>query len=431
MFLMDIPWFILCCVPFMPMRKIERKTMAWRIFLVSLICSLIVFCALLLKRDDPLQLLNLLRLVMYLLMLLVFFRSFDVGWWKIIYVFLFEQAVATEVNLLAYLSTSHFFQQDHSLLENFRQPISAWLILLVVYPALWYFFRQHLRPAMQLLTEIQIRNLCVVPFLFFILCQIYGNLSNSIGLSSSHNALFSLLFCFIGVAAYVVTLTTTVSIVKSTRLELSVFAMEQQLARQSQRFDQLQQSIEQARSSRHDLRHHLAVLEKYTQEKDLDGLQEYLREYLSYLPKDNEQPFCQNFAIDVLARNYLSQAQEAGTELDIKIGLPQQLTIPDSQLCIVFGNIFENALHACRKQKTGKKIIRVRCVTEDNQLILAVDNSTDPMQRIDPGIGLSSVKAVVEKYNGTLDYQVTDGIFQTSVMMFIPPSKEVSSASSE
>lgn len=419
-FLVDIPWFVLCCVPFMPMRKIERRTMAWRIFLVSLVCYLIVFCAVLFKEGNPLQLLNWIRIIMYLPMLLVFFRSFEVGWWKILYVFFFEQAVATEVNLLAYLTTNHVFHQSSSLTTGLWLPLNVWLLLLIIYPALWVFFRRQIRPAMQLLSETQVRNLCSVPFLFFILCNLYGSFSKSIGITTFHNALFSLFFCFVGVAAYVVTLTTTVNIVKSTRLELSMLEMEQQLERQSQRFDQLRNSIEQARSSRHDLRHHLAVIEKYTEDEDLKGLQTYLTEYLSYLPKDNEQPYCQNFTIDVLARNYLSQAKEAGAELDIKIGLPQQLTIPDSQLCIVFGNIFENAVNACRRQKEGKKFIRVRCVTEDNQLVLAVDNSTDPMQRIEPGIGLSSVKAVVEKFNGTLDYQEGDGIFQTSVMMFIP-----------
>lgn len=102
--------------------------------------------------------------------------------------------------------------------------------------------------------------------------------------------------------------------------------------------------------------------------------------------------------------------------------MPRQVAIPDSQLCIVFGNIFENAVHACQQQTTGKKFVRVRCITEQEQLILTVDNSTDQPPPIIPGIGLSSVKAVVEKYRGTLTYQVTDGVFQTSVMMFIPQS---------
>ncbi|MGL9728549.1 sensor histidine kinase [Enterococcus sp. DIV0756] len=419
-FLMDIPWFVLCCVPFMPMRKIERKTMAWRIFLVSLACFLIVFSVTLLKEGNPLQLLNQVRIVMHGLMILVFFRSFDVGWWKILYIFFFEQGVASEVNLLAYLSTTQVFHQDSSLTESLWLPLNVWLILLLVYPVLWWFFRGPMRQAMQLLSETQIRSLCSVPFFFCILCTLYGIYSKSIGFTAFHNALFSLFFSLVGVAAYVVTLSTTVNIVKSTRLELSMMEMEQQLERQSQRFDQLKLSIEQARSSRHDLRHHIAVIERYTEDGDLKGLQAYLKEYLSYLPKENEQPYCQNFAIDVLAHNYLSQAKEAGAELDIKIGLPQRLTIPDSQLCIVFGNIFENALNACKRQKTGKRFIRVRCVTEDNQLVLAVDNSTEPLQRIEAGIGLSSVKAVVEKYNGTLEYQERDGIFQTSVMMFIP-----------
>lgn len=419
-FLLDIPWFVLCCVPFIPLRKIERRTMAWRILLVSILCFLIVFCGLLLTKGNPLRLVNTIRLLMYLPMLGMFFRSFKVGWWKILYVFFFEQAVATEVNLLAYLSTISIFHKATSLTESLWVPLNAWLILLVIYPILWLFFQRRLRPAMQLLTERQVRNLCAVPFLFFILCILYGNLSKYIGLNFVHNALFSLFFSFVGVAAYVVTLVNTVNIVESSRREMSLLAMEQQLEGQSQRFDQLNQSIEQARSARHDLRHHLAVIQKYVEMADVAGLKNYLEEYLSHLPQDKELPVCQNFAVDVLLRNYLSQAKQAGAEVDVKIGLPRQVAIPDSQLCIVFGNIFENAVHACQQQTTGKKFVRVRCITEQEQLILTVDNSTDQPPPVTPGIGLSSVKAVVEKYRGTLTYQVTDGVFQTSVMMFIP-----------
>lgn len=378
----------------------------------------------LLARGDPLRWLNAIRLLMYLPMLWMFFYSFHVGWWRILYVFFFEQAVATEVNLLAYLLTRSIFHSNSSVVESLWIPLNVWLILLVVYPVLWLFFQRRLRPAMQLLSENQVRNLCPIPILFFILCILYGILARGIGLTYAHNVLFSLFFCSIGVAAYLVTLINTVNVVQSSRIELNMLEMEQQLERQAQRFDQLNQTIEQARSARHDLRHHLAFIKKFIELEDFNGLKSYIEEYISLLPQEQELPVCQNFTIDVLLRNYLSQVKQAGAEVDIKIGLPRKLNIPDSQLCIAFGNIFENAAHACQQQPSGKKFVRIRCVTEENQLILVVDNSTDQQPPIIPGIGLSSVQAVVEKYNGTLETQIIDGVFQTSVMMFIPQAKE-------
>lgn len=58
-----------------------------------------------------------------------------------------------------------------------------------------------------------------------------------------------------------------------------------------------------------------------------------------------------------------------------------------------------------------KKFIRVRCQAEDIQMMITVVNLIFSMQRIEPGIGLNSVKAVAENFKGTLDYQAGDGIF--------------------
>lgn len=157
-----------------------------------------------------------------------------------------------------------------------------------------------------------------------------------------------------------------------------------------------------------------------SEEEHLAGLQNFLKAYHAYLPKDNESSYCQNFAIDVLARNYFSQAEEAGTELDIKIGLPQKISIPDAQLCLIFGKIFQHAVEACKQQKTGRKFIRVRCVTEKNQLVLAVDHSSHSLSRDGPKNDFAEVRAVVENYYGNFEYQVCDGVAQISLMLFIP-----------
>ena len=427
--LYDIPWFILCCVPFMPMRKIEVRTMAFRIAAISVGFFLFYIGLVLVMGGVYQQVVVLFRILLYPVMLVAFFRAFDVGWWKVLYVFFFEQAVATFVNLWAYFITYYVFQESTALTNGLWMAGSVWLVLIVVFPLMWWFFKQRLRPAMALLSDKQVRQLCIIPFFFFVTCVLYGNMSMFVDMDVFENLIFSGLFCLIGVAAYIVTLKSTVDVVEAGRMERSVLEMEQQLEKQSQRFSQLQQSIAQARSARHDLRHHLAIIERYTNAKDLDGLQGYLKEYLSYLPTENENPVCKNFAVDVLVRNYLQQAKTAGAELDIKINLPAKIAIPDSQLCIVFGNIFENAVHAIEQQQSGRKFIRVRCVTEERQLILTVDNSTEDLYaRITPGIGLSSVQAVVDMYEGTLIYEIKDGMFQTSVMMFMNDTSKITDA---
>lgn len=419
--LMDIPWFILCILPFMPLRKIEVKTMAWRIFIVALISYSILFIGTaLLMTNKNMLLLNIIHTVTYLPMLLIFHRSFDVGWSKIFYVFLFEQSIATEVNLLSYHVTLEIFHKRPSLIDNFWQLLSAYLLLLVIFPISWLFLKGPIRQAMVILTEKQVRTLCITPLVFFLMVNYYTVAFQQSSLSEGHRVLFSLFFTFIGVSAYSVNLVTTMDVVKKGRLELEVVSMEQQLMRQSDRFEQIKNSIAQTRRTRHDLRHHLTVMRTYLNEENYDGLKQYLDEYLTHMPQENEAAICRNFAVDVLVKNYLGIAREIGTRIDVKIDLPEKTGIPDSQLCIVFGNLVENALNACQEQQTGEKFIRIRCRTEGKQILLTIDNSTDDQEDIHPGIGLSSVEAVVERYQGTFNYSKQEGVFQTSLLLCIP-----------
>ncbi|MBO1307001.1 sensor histidine kinase [Enterococcus sp. 669A] len=413
------PWFILCCVPLMPHRKIEKKTMVLRIFLLCIFWFTCIFIGTWLNPQGGILLINVIGIGMYLPVMWMYYISFKVGIWKILYIFLFEHAAATQVNLAAFFICELVWKRSSSILEGPWLTICAWSILVVVYPLIWVFFKRVIRPAMQILSEKQVRRLAVVPFLFFLSNVVYGNISPLLNMAPWQRLLFSILFTLIGIGAYVVTLTTTLDVVKKSKLEMEVLTMEQQLEQQSQRFNQLQTSIKQTASARHDLRHHFAVIRDYNKEGDSAGLQEYLDEYLSYQPAE-EAPVCENFAVDVLVRNYLHQARDAGAELDIKIGLPRKIAVPDSQLSIIFGNLFENAVQACQRQTEGKKFIRVRCVTEEYQFILTVDNSMDPQPHFQPGIGLSSVQAVVDKYNGALVTEEKNGMFQASVMLFMP-----------
>lgn len=150
----------------------------------------------------------------------------------------------------------------------------------------------------------------------------------------------------------------------------------------------------------------------------------YLAEYRQNLPPENELQVCGNHIVDVLVRHYLQQAKEAGAEVDVKLDLPADTGIKDTDLTIVFGNLFENAVHSVVRQTSGRRFIFARCGIENNKLILTVDNSTEGKVydrkgiRQASGIGQNSVKAVADKYHGTVRFSQEGGIYRASVLLF-------------
>ena len=109
----------------------------------------------------------------------------------------------------------------------------------------------------------------------------------------------------------------------------------------------------------------------------------------------------------------------------------------DNDLCLVFGNLIENAIEACRRMdtldssdETPSRFIRLHAHVHYKTLIITMDNSFDghvtiqngkyrSSKRDDYGIGLSSIRSVAGKYDGNVAFEAADGIFQSSVYLQI------------
>lgn len=141
-------------------------------------------------------------------------------------------------------------------------------------------------------------------------------------------------------------------------------------------------------------------------------------------------PICRNYAVDVVVRYYLQQAMDVGAEIDVKLELPERVGIPDSDLTIIFGNLFENAVLAVVRQTGGKRFITARCILRNGMLILALDNSMEPEPgqsgRRQPykGVGQTSVEGVVQKYCGTVRFEAEKDIYRVSVLLYLNHREE-------
>jgi len=354
------------------------------------------------------------------LLLLVFRITFA----KALYSFLLLRAVYTA---LLYIVLNAFMLAHPGEYIGFDSTplytLAAVLVIVAVFPFLWRYFTGRLRTAFSELDEKTIRQLCIPPVLFFALDQCYSTIRNTLEYDSLQTAAIFVLMLGTGLATYYVNLRMAMESWQRARLESE---MENQLTLQAQHYMQLTETIEHTRAARHDLRHHLSVITAYVRKDDKTGLETYLDEYISGIPDESFVPYCGNHAVDAVARHYLTMAKDAGAKLDVRLQVPHDAGIPDSDLCIVFGNILENAAESCIGQESGQPFIHARCETIGCRMTFTVDNSGSESKGSKPdrykgeGIGLRSVQAVVEKYNGTLEFVRDREVYKTSVFLLIP-----------
>lgn len=189
----------------------------------------------------------------------------------------------------------------------------------------------------------------------------------------------------------------------------------------------------QIRRLRHDMNNHMTGLLGMIEE----GSREQAGEYLRFLLKDSMEGRTQdavhsgNPAVDAIVNDKYSQAQKEGIAFEANVFIPSDLPFQAGDLAIVFGNLLDNALEACRDPETEKPWISLEASYRKEVLMVTVNNSctmrkkdgkgrfsTTKKDRKNHGLGLLSVEQAVESYQGQLAVECQDGIFQSIAVMY-------------
>jgi signal transduction histidine kinase len=209
---------------------------------------------------------------------------------------------------------------------------------------------------------------------------------------------------------------------------------EQLLAMGREHYNRLAGHIEEAKRARHDLRHHLSVIQAYLEHENKEKLKEYVDQYQLTLPLESTILWCHNYTVNVIMQYYLDLAQIAGIDVDIQLALPKKTKIADADLCVIFGNLLENALEACQKQSSSRRYITIRADQVRDNVVITVDNSYEgDILKVDEvflsskhegtGIGVTSVQAVAKRYDGIANFECMKNIFKASIMLQVPQMK--------
>ena len=196
-----------------------------------------------------------------------------------------------------------------------------------------------------------------------------------------------------------------------------------QIAQAVREIEALRESQQKVKVYRHDLRHHMQYLSSCIGNGKIQQAQVYIQEICSEIEADKVTVFCENEAANLIFSAFVRRADNQGIPIKIEAVLSCVVPISESDLCVLLSNALENALHSCqkRKEKGLPAAIEVSAYEKKGKLFLQMINSCDTdisfMQGIpvtnNPGhgMGIRSICAIVERYNGIYDFSVKNGQF--------------------
>lgn len=179
---------------------------------------------------------------------------------------------------------------------------------------------------------------------------------------------------------------------------------------------------------RHDMRHHISLLQNLASEGHFEEIKEYLNSVRSDIEGITPKRFCENETVNLILSAFSSKAKQADIKLTIDAKLPDTLTISDTELCSLLSNALENAIHASTLiTDTSKRHIKLLLFSNNNKLCIDVRNryAIEPViyrgmpvsKEKGHGYGTKSMAHVVEKHKGVYQFSTKDSwfIFQAAI----------------
>lgn len=213
-----------------------------------------------------------------------------------------------------------------------------------------------------------------------------------------------------------------IALTSSQKIELETSSLMYQA--QAEQYIKLQAYMEQTRHIRHDFKHTIAVISELVQNKQYNELNDYISDYTNQISVDSHIPdYCKNPAVNAVVGYYDNIASAYNIKTSIQIALPADSHISDVDLCLVFGNLLENAINACKMCTADNRYINLSCDTNTkNALYIAMVNSfnhngNDKNSPHGSGIGLLSIKATAQKYNGLTRFYSADNEYVSNIML--------------
>lgn len=194
-------------------------------------------------------------------------------------------------------------------------------------------------------------------------------------------------------------------------------------------YAEVENMYRQIRGWRHDYRNHIQVMKAYLVQGETEALGEYLDALVNDLSAVDVVIRTGNRMADAILNSKISLARSKNIRVTVDANIPVALRTSEIDLCIIIGNLFDNAIEASYALPEEQRSIRVYMDMKGTQLYMSFTNRTalKKQKKIDGrfrtskgeghGFGLVRIDNIVQRYDGYLRRESEDGAFTTEILL--------------
>lgn len=220
------------------------------------------------------------------------------------------------------------------------------------------------------------------------------------------------------------------------QLEYSI--LQQAFKSQEKSVEETKILYQSVRSIRHDLKQHFQVALTMLHSGKINEAVDYMEKYNdTVLDGISNKVFCDNDVVNYI----INSKSKICSDRHIKIYIYIANEIPefsDLDLCVLLGNALDNAIEGVSGEGNNEIYLELRNV--DNFFMISVKNTiinsvlednpnliSKKNEKEVHGLGILSMKEVVQKYNGSIEFYESDNKFCCDMLLDIPDNMQFES----
>jgi Signal transduction histidine kinase regulating citrate/malate metabolism len=204
--------------------------------------------------------------------------------------------------------------------------------------------------------------------------------------------------------------------------------LQKQMDYQDANYEKTVHSFKSIKRIIHDTNQQFLYIEECINRNELAAAREHIKATLNKVEGAYHRVNTGNLVIDALVTNTLNIGQANGIRIDTKLSLNgQQLTMDRYDLCVVLGNMLDNAIEASKKVKVAEdRYMVIKIHADESTLLIHVHNHMEnevaqlQSQKPNPeyhGIGLTNISRICEKYGGNMTIEAKHRTFHNMVII--------------
>lgn len=194
-------------------------------------------------------------------------------------------------------------------------------------------------------------------------------------------------------------------------------------------YAEVENMYRQMRGWRHDYRSHIQTMKAHAAEGDWEAVRAYLDTLETDLATVDTVVKTGNPMADAILNSKISLARSKGIPVQADASIPVALKISELDLCVILGNLFDNAIEASLTLPEKNRLIRVYIDMKGPQLYISFINFTAAKKQRKVGgifhttkgeghgFGLVRMDTIVSRLGGYLTRNSEDGAFTTEILL--------------